>query len=210
MTEWVVVVPVKGSTASKTRLADFPLAPEERRRLALAFALDSIAAILAVPDVRGVLVVTSDPVAADAVTRLGATTIPDPGDGLNAAIRAGLDQASRTHPAAARAVITADLPTLATDDVAYALALAAEHPLSFVADASGLGTTTIAAKPGLDIVPEFGEHSAARHAAAGLVSLAVPTESTLRRDVDTPSDLEAALRSGVGPHTARALAHPGG
>ena len=211
MTEWIVVVPVKGSTASKTRLADFPLSPDERRRLALAFALDTICAIDAASDVRQIIVVTSDPVAADAVRTLGVLVVADPGEGLNAAITAGLVHAVRLRTGQADAgvaVITADLPTLATADVVDALALAAEHPASFVADASGEGTTTITALPGVSLVPEFGERSASRHAAAGLVPLAVPPDSTLRRDVDTPTDLEAALRSGVGAHTAHALARP--
>ncbi|MEF2977533.1 2-phospho-L-lactate guanylyltransferase [Subtercola sp. YIM 133946] len=208
MTDWIVVVPVKGSTASKTRLADFPLSPVERRRLALAFALDTVGAIAAVADVRQLVVVTSDPEAASALAGLGAQIVPDPGDGLNAAIAAGLERARRTHPDSAVAVITADLPTLATRDVAEALELAAGHPTAFVADADGTGTTTITAQPHAALTPAFGPGSAARHVGLGMTSLALPEGSTLRRDVDTPADLERALRQGVGPHTARALAHP--
>jgi 2-phospho-L-lactate guanylyltransferase len=209
VTEWVVVLPVKGSTASKTRLAEFPLSPDERRRLALAFAMDTVVAVRAARDVRQIVVVTSDPQAAEALAALGAEIVSDPAEGLNVAIAEGLRYAQRVHADAAVAVMTADLPTLATSDVEGALRLAAGHPKAFVADASGLGTTTITALPGIELTPSFGEGSAARHAAAGLVSLPVELASSARRDVDTPADLEHALRTGVGEFTARALAGSG-
>ncbi|GGF16826.1 2-phospho-L-lactate guanylyltransferase [Subtercola lobariae] len=210
MTEWVVVLPVKGSTASKTRLAEFPLSPDERRALALAFARDTLSAIRSATDVTHTIVVTSDAEATEALAALGAEIVPDPLDGLNAAITEGLRFARRHYPQAASAVMTADLPTLATSDVDRMLGLAAGHPKTFVADAAGTGTTTITALPGIDVAPLFGPHSAARHAAAGLASLPVEADSSVRRDVDTPADLERALRGGVGVFTARALAGSGG
>jgi 2-phospho-L-lactate/phosphoenolpyruvate guanylyltransferase len=71
---------------------------------------------------------------------------------------------------------------------------------AFVADAAGTGTTLVAAPPGVDLDPRFGDRSAARHAAAGARPL-VGDWPTLRRDVDTVDDLAAAAELGLGPYT---------
>lgn len=61
------------------------------------------------------------------------------------------------------------------------------------------------ATPGVPLDPRFGAGSAAAHAASGAraVTAGVPT---LRRDVDTPDDLAAAIALGVGPRTAQLVA----
>lgn len=66
---WAVVVPVKGGSSAKSRLAD-----PARPALATAFALDTIMAALATVGVERVVVVTSEPVVATLVRAL------DPGD----------------------------------------------------------------------------------------------------------------------------------
>lgn len=205
MTEWIVVVPVKGTDLSKTRLAALPADVAERRQLALAFALDTVEALRAAAGVVEILVVTNDRDSVDALTALGATTLADPGGGLNAALEAGIAEARRRRPTAAVAAITADLPALTPQAVETALTLAASHPVSFVADAAGTGTTTIAALPDVDLVPHFGVGSALAHAASGMIALPVPADSPLRRDVDTPADVAGGAAS-FGPHTRAALA----
>ncbi|CAN5346817.1 2-phospho-L-lactate guanylyltransferase [soil metagenome] len=209
MTGWVVVVPVKGSTESKTRLAaawttEARLSGEQRQQLALAFALDAVTAIRGAADVREIIVVTSDPVAADALSELGVSLLADPGLGLNAAIAAGIATARVRHPDAGVAAMTADLPALTTTDVDEVLGRAAGHPSAFVADALGVGTTTITALPGVELVARFGPGSAGLHAGAGLVPLGVAPGSTARHDVDTPDDL-ARLRGCFGPYTTELL-----
>ena len=52
--------------------------------------------------------------------------------------------------------------------------------------------------------PRFGHGSREAHVADGLHEIVEIDVPTLRRDVDTPADLETALRLGVGVHTARA------
>src|ERR1700684_3395908 len=64
---------------------------------------------------------------------------------------------------------------------------------SFVPDAAGVGTTLYAVPPGSDFRPLFGGASRARHAASGATELDLSDISGLRRDVDTPDDLRAAL-----------------
>jgi 2-phospho-L-lactate guanylyltransferase len=72
-----------------------------------------------------------------------------------------------------------------------------------VADASGEGTTLYTA-PLEEFVPRFGFRSAARHEEDGAhpIAGALPR---LRLDVDDADDLAAAVRLGVGAHTAAAV-----
>ena len=58
---------------------------------------------------------------------------------------------------------------------------------------------------GADLDPEFGADSAARHRRSGAIELTGAWPG-LRCDVDTPADLVAARRLGVGAATARAIA----
>ena len=210
MTDWVVVVPVKGSTESKTRLAaawttEAGFSGQQRRELALAFALDAVTAIAAAAEVREVIVVTGDEVAATVLAGLGARLVDDPGAGLNGAMTAGIAEARLRYPDAMVAAMTADLPALTAADVDDALSAAAGYPLAFIADEQGTGTTTITAKPGVAVVPRFGQRSAQAHADSGMIRLAVRSGSTARQDVDTPEDL-ARLRGGFGPYTSALLA----
>ncbi|HKP07017.1 MAG TPA: 2-phospho-L-lactate guanylyltransferase, partial [Microbacterium sp.] len=52
----------------------------------------------------------------------------------------------------------------------------------------------------------FGDGSFARHVALGCEALPIPDASTLRRDVDTAAQLDAAHALGLGARTAALLA----
>lgn len=203
---WSVVVPVKGTADSKSRLAP-DRTRSERAALAAAFATDAVSVLLEMPDVAEVIVVAPQGKLAADLERRGARLVADPGEGLNAAVRAGL-AALRPHDLA-RAAMLGDLPALRADAVATALSAASAHPLAYVADADGTGTTLITATGAHPLVPHFGAGSALRHAAAGHRELGDAAGAVLRRDVDTEADLDAALALGVGPATTAALAlHP--
>jgi 2-phospho-L-lactate/phosphoenolpyruvate guanylyltransferase len=143
---WTVLLPVKVLARAKSRLA--VLAGDRRRELALALASDTVAAVLACPDVARVIVVTSDPVAGRRLAALGAHIIgepvPDPlapspqsadsphsapspqnADGsqhaLNAALLRGAAVAARRWPGTGLAALTADLPALRPADLSTAL-----------------------------------------------------------------------------------------
>lgn len=128
-------------------------------------------------------------------------------DALNAALRHGASVAARRWPGTGLAALTADLPALSPGELATALlrAAAADAPgaaaASFVPDAAGIGTTLYAVPPGGEFRPLFGGASRARHAASGAVELELDDMTGLRRDVDTPDDLRAALTLGAGPRT---------
>ncbi len=103
-------------------------------------------------------------------------------------------------------MLLGDLPALRPEELDAALAAAARHPLAFVRDADGTGTTLATASPGVPFEPRFGPESAARHAAAGFAELAASDLPGLTRDVDTVDGLETVLHHGVGDHTAEAVA----
>jgi len=196
----VVVVPVKLLTQAKSRLSAY--GDEGRAALALAFAGDVVAAALLCPVVREVLVVTDDVRAAAELGRPGARVVADaPGGGLNAALARGAGLLRAADADIGVVALTSDLPTLRPGHLHAALDSAGAR--AFVSDAEGVGTTLLAAAPGHDLLPAYGPGSRRRHLASGAVELAAPP--ALRRDVDTPADLRAALRLGVGPRTAALL-----
>lgn len=198
---WSVIVPVKQTTRGKSRLTGFTA--EHRRELALAFALDTVAAALPVVGVRRVVVVTNDPDAAE-FERLGASVIADaPDAGLNAAFLHGAHHVSHLDPTSGLVALAGDLPALTPDTLETALR-AAPPGRWFVADSVGTGTTTLGAS-GTRLAPSFGPHSRAEHRASGAAELDMSGLTRLRRDVDTEVDLQDAIRLGVGVHTGEAL-----
>jgi 2-phospho-L-lactate guanylyltransferase len=186
VTEFTVVVPVKGTPDAKSRLGG-----AFQAELAQALALDTVTAALAAAPV---VVVTSHSAAAS-FERLGARVVLDPGGGLQLAIAAGL--AAVLGPVA---VLLGDLPSLAPEELAGALEAAARHPLSFVPDAEGTGTSMATMLGRAETA--FGSGSRAAHAALGYIELDLPVSSGLRRDVDTVEQLLALPVERLGPRTA--------
>ena len=204
-----LIIAVKRLAAAKTRLAPV-FSAATRERVVLAMLLDTISAATKVSILRGIAVVTPDLIAAAAARQLGASVIADPTpdnhpDPLNHAITA----AEATITAASGAppnivVLHGDLPALQPQELAEAITAARAHARSFVSDRHGTGTAALLAF-GSRLQPAFGTDSARRHRHSGAVELGGPWPG-LRCDIDTPDDLQAARRLGVGTATARALA----
>lgn len=195
------VVPVKQLALAKSRLG---VEPEHRRHLALAFALDTVAALSASPLVAGALVVTSDPEVARHLRCTDVRVVAEDGVGLEAAITTGMRAATHGSGWTGVAVVPADLPCLRTDVVTRVLVDAARWERAFVPDRSGTGTTFVVHGPGVQPVTGYGVGSAARHALLGLHPVSdAPVEA--RHDVDTIDDLKDALDLGAGPATRRAV-----
>jgi 2-phospho-L-lactate guanylyltransferase len=203
---WAIVVPVKRLAVAKTRIE---LDPDARMELALAMATDTIRAAADCALVEVVVAVCDDPDAVVVLRKLGAVVIPDkPDAGLNPALVHGASAV--VVPAdAGIAAVAADLPALRADELGALLRQAAGEALSFVADASGAGTTVFAAADRSGFRPAFGPDSRSRHLAAGAVDLTDRAGATVRRDVDTLADLADAARLGVGPATANVLGRRG-
>ena len=179
--DWTIVVPVKGSATSKSRLGGDPAA---RLELADAMALDTVDAALRVAPV----VVIGGAGLSPAFAELGATVLlEEPGDGLNGAIARAL--ATVAGPAA---VLLADLPALLSDELAAAL-----QENVMVPDSEGTGTTLITGR-----VPAFGPGSRAAHLALGYRELELAATSGLRLDVDSPGALAAIPGERLGPRTS--------
>lgn len=195
---FTLLVPVKEGPDAKTRLGD--LGDSRRAELMGAFVRDAITAARRTPMVEIRLV--GDPVAlAPLASELDLPVVPDEGAGdLNLALARAADRVA--SPGRGVAVMLADLPCLRTEDLETALS---KERRAFVADAAGTGTTLLLAPSGHELEPRFGPGSAAAHRASGATAVLDPVAS-LRLDVDTAEDLDAAIVLGVGPHTARATA----
>ena len=204
-----LLIAVKRLAVAKTRLAPVFSAPT-RERVVLAMLLDTIAAAAKEPSLRGITVVTPDGVAAEAARQLGADVLADPTpdghpDPLNNAIVAAEAVVGSAPDAPSNAVVLqGDLPALQTQELTQAIAAARAHRRSFVADRHGSGTVALFAF-GSPLEPAFGPDSARRHRHSGAVELTGPWPG-MRCDIDTPEDLQAARRLGVGPATAQAIA----
>ncbi|WP_242638731.1 2-phospho-L-lactate guanylyltransferase [Mycolicibacterium sp. S2-37] len=203
--EVAVIIAVKRLTAAKTRLAPV-FSTATREAVVLAMLVDTITAAAAVASVT---VVTPDAVAADAARRLGARVLTDPTpnghpDPLNNAIAAAEAQLRASTPDIV--ALQGDLPALRSGELAAAVAAARAHPRSFVADRHGTGTAALFSF-GVALDPQFGIDSAARHRSSGAIELTTAWPG-LRCDIDTPDDLLAAQRLGIGPATARAIGPP--
>ncbi|HEY0260082.1 MAG TPA: 2-phospho-L-lactate guanylyltransferase [Lacisediminihabitans sp.] len=201
--DWLVVIPVKGTAAAKSR---FGGDPARRMALATAIAQDTVAAALSTPVVDRVFVVTSE-AASVVFERMGAEIVVerDP-RGLMAAVDLGIERAwAAAGQGQGVAVLLGDLPALVPGELESALVAAGANPLAIVPDAEGLGTVLITARAGETHAPAFGPGSSSAHRAAGYLPLDVPEDSGLRNDVDTVESLRG-LSGRLGPRTAAALA----
>lgn len=197
---WGLVVPVKDARLGKSRLS--APTPDARRQLARAMALDTLEAAAATVGPASLVVVTSDGPVGQTVRTWGATVVPDPGEGLDGAVRTGLQALRPQGGRPGWAVLLGDVPALRPRDLGEALARCARHPAAVVPDASGDGTTllTSTVRPP---TPRFGPGSAHRHAEeATLLPLPLPR---LRQDVDVAQDLVRAAAFGVGRRTRTLL-----
>ena len=189
--QWTVIIPVKALPNAKSRLAAASPDGATHGRLVTAMRRDTAHAARNAATVARVLVVadrSGDPTA-DLVQ-----TAP----GLNEGVSEAASFAAQRWPADGIAALVGDLPALRPQELAAALADAADHPRAFVPDAAGTGTTLLTARPGVPLRPTFGRGSAARHARH---AVAVAGGPGLRTDVDTPEDLSQAELLGFGLST---------
>ncbi len=198
-----LIIAVKRLAAAKTRLAPV-FSARTRENVVLAMLVDTLTAAARVASLRSITVITPDEAAAAAAAELGADVLADPtpeghSDPLNNAITA----AERAAGGSNMVVLQGDLPALQPQELSEAIAAARHHRRSFVADRLGTGTAALFAfRTTLD--PQFGPDSSARHRRSGAIELTGAWPG-LRCDVDTPADLAAARRLGVGAATARAI-----
>lgn len=196
---WTVVIPAKALPEAKSRLLPAISGPAAHRALVLAIRSDTLAAAQATPGVARVLLVVDR---SGGPRPRGVRVLVQTRPGLNAALAEAAEHAATAWPQDGVAALVGDLPALQPGELAAALANAAVHPRAFVPDAAGTGTTLLAATPGTELRPRFGDRSAARHRQD---AFELAAGAGLRHDVDTGEDLLEAARMPLGPATAAAL-----
>ena len=189
------VVPFKGTAQVKQRLAA-ALTPSQRQALALAMLGDVLQTLSAVHELRGVLLVTTDPEAITLAAQFGAQVSSDHAhEGHTGAV---MGAASRL---AAEGVglmtVPGDIPTVAPDDIRELLAAHAPATGFTIAPAHDeLGSNAVLCTPANVVPLRFGDNSFFPHLAAAKAHGIEPRVVRLPRialDIDTPQDLTQFL-----------------
>jgi 2-phospho-L-lactate/phosphoenolpyruvate guanylyltransferase len=193
------VLPVKSFSRAKQRLGD-ALGGGDRERLAAAMVADMLSALAAVDGIADVVMVTAEPLAAQAAERAGVGVVNDPDEvGQSAAAARGID-AALVRGADRALLVPGDCPAADPRELEELLRRAVDPPsVVIVPDRHGAGTNALLLSPPAVLAPSFGAGSFARHAAlaraagAGVQVCELPS---LALDVDTPDDL-GALRAAL-------------
>lgn len=202
---WMAIIPVKSMNQAKSRLG--------REDLAWPFLRDCVHALQSSESIDHVVITTSDIDVTSWAIESGCTVIDDYGhEGINSAVAHAAQQARAGRTDAKVMVIVSDLPSLTPSSVDGVLHAASAHPVSFLADAEGVGTTIWCSQASDPVTTYFGLNSRAAHRAHGAVDLVTVGDqlwadsiANARRDVDTPEALAAAVGLGVGAATSAAL-----
>jgi 2-phospho-L-lactate guanylyltransferase len=201
------VVPVKGGAGAKQRLGD-AVAPDLRRRLALAMAEDVLAALAAAPGLRGVIVVTADAAARALAERYGARVLTEGAEAGQTGAVAAAARALAREGRGAMLTIPGDVPLITPDEVARVLAAHDRVPDFVIAPAHDeRGSNAILCAPPEAVPLTFGNDSFRPHLAAARRAGLEPKILRLPGiglDIDNPADLAAFMK--IASHTrARAV-----
>lgn len=182
-----ILIPCKSFRCGKSRLAAVLTAParEALCREMLERTLTALQGIEA-----RIAIVTDDSEVAALAHAHGAITLPDPGLGLNPALRAGADLLGGDAPLV---ILPTDLPRLTA---AALLAAAARPGITLVPDRHQDGTNLLVlpAAARRDFAFAYGPGSLARHMAEAArigQPLTIHHDETLAMDIDTGADLAA-------------------
>ena len=188
------IIPVATLEDAKTRLGH-ALDAEERQDLVERLVRRTVTAALAVPGFADVLIVSPDREVLRLAADLGARTLRQRSDGLNAGLGEARDDAI-AGGADALLVLPIDLAFVSRDTVAAVLAILAEAPeptpaVVLVPDRHGSGTNVLALRPPGVIEFRFGADSRRAHqdAAEAAGASYAELDGPLVYDIDTPADL---------------------
>jgi 2-phospho-L-lactate guanylyltransferase len=190
------VLPVKPFNDAKSRLAPV-MEAGQRRDLARALMLHSLATLQGCAQVDHALVVSSDSEARDLAAAQGAEALDESGAGLNPALEEARSYAV-SHGAASLLVLASDLPLLTASDLDAMLSH--DGPgVAIAPDHRRQGTNALLLQPPGAIDFHFGESSLQQHheaaAAAGIAPIEV-FRTGLAFDVDLPRDWHDLMSSG--------------
>jgi len=189
-----IVIPVRRPELGKSRLAP---ALDEADRAALVKRMFCHVLLVAT---RSVLadrchVVSQSPLLLNLAAAAGAHAVRETGSGLNAALEQAAALVDREAPVLA---LSADLPLLASEDIAALAGELRNADVVVATDRAGTGTNALLLRETGMIPYAFGDASLARHKAAAAgkgLRFAVIRRPRLAADVDHPADLDLLLTS---------------
>jgi 2-phospho-L-lactate guanylyltransferase len=190
-TRIAAVIPVGSLEGAKSRLGE-QLDAEERQDLVAGFLARTVVAALAVDRLTDVLVVSPDRDVLARAASLGARTLRQRSEGLNAGLR---DARADVMAGGADAllVLPIDLPLVTSAEIARVVVALDDHARAvvLVTDRHGTGTNVLALRPPDAIDVAFGPGSRAAHRRAAETSGAtyIELDGPLTVDLDTPDDL---------------------
>jgi 2-phospho-L-lactate guanylyltransferase len=191
MSTWAII-PVKPLNRAKSRLSAV-LKPEQRRHLAETMFRHVLEVVTAVPQIRGVLVISRDSKALAIARDYGAKTVQETGTPeLNAALERAT-QVIQSWGADSVLVLPADLPLVTVADVTEIIHLGRTMPSVVIAtDQNQDGTNALFMRPPGIIDYAYGSGSYARHrqqAEAEEIEVKVYHSEQLALDIDVSDDL---------------------
>jgi 2-phospho-L-lactate guanylyltransferase len=200
----VAVVPVKSLDAPKSRLRP-SLGAEGVRELTLVMLRDLLEALLAVPELSRVAVVTPDAGVANCARDAGAEALLRNDPGLNQAIEAAAAELA-PGPGDATLTVLGDVAGARAADLSRLITAAPPRGVALAPSRDG-GTAALLRRPAGVIAAGFGPDSAKVHRElaerAGVACLELQL-SSLSLDLDEPEDLEAFMSGGGGGPRTRA------
>jgi len=186
----LAIVPVKGLTEAKKRLANY-LGPSERRRLVLAMLADVLSALHTSKMFVEILVISPDESIAREAGRNNSSFARQSGAGLNSAVHQAVRLAFEREIFAVTTVL-ADLPLLEPRDIEELVQISRETPRVVLVPSSKGGTNILLRAPPDAIATAYGRWSYGRHLRSaqekGVTAYSV-SNPRVSFDVDTVEDL---------------------
>ncbi|HEY4657810.1 MAG TPA: 2-phospho-L-lactate guanylyltransferase, partial [Candidatus Bathyarchaeia archaeon] len=186
----LAIVPVKGLTEAKKRLANY-LGPSERRRLVLAMLADVLSALHRSKMFVEILVISPDESIAREAGRNNSSFARQSGAGLNSAVHQAVRLAFEREIFAVTTVL-ADLPLLEPRDIEELVQISRETPRVVLVPSSKGGTNILLRAPPDAIATAYGRWSYGRHLRSaqekGVTAYSV-SNPRVSFDVDTVEDL---------------------
>lgn len=209
------VVPVKQWHLAKQRLSPL-LTPHQRAAFAACMLEDVLDAVVAVPGISAVFVVTADDGAAALARRYGAAVVTEGARaGLNPAVASGCRAAAEARHGGVL-ILPGDIPAVTAGDLAAVLAAHGSGPgFTIVPSCDGGGSNAVLCAPPGAVPSRYGPASFAAHLAAARAVGIAPTIIRLAGialDIDDPADVMALVGMGLERRSVRYLAGvlPGG
>jgi 2-phospho-L-lactate guanylyltransferase len=184
----LITIPIKGGPNQKSRLA-CRLDGKSREHICARMSHHVLNKAEAVAGSTNIVVLSPDPALAQ-----GYTWQKDEGFGLNAE----LVRLRRFYLERPFIVLSADLPFLEEAEINALVHIVEAGEFVIAADRHGHGTNAIGIPVERDFAFSFGKDSLVRHKAATASDAKVLKFKGLGFDIDTPADLDTAVREGFG------------